>query len=410
MNELTALEKWKDLAEIDFTQAATALGAMPREKAEEIAEEVGPEYVANIISNLTTDAATDMLRNLSSEFQEKILREIPVGKVENLREVLSYAPHTAGALMAKEYLAVYLDATIREATEYLQAIQLGNKGKVSYIYVIDKNKRLQGVIQIRDLIFYPPHKPIKEILKSPVVQVETGMAQLDVAKLLQKHRYLGLPVVDAQQRLVGVISADSALHVFEEEAADDIAKIIGTGAEEMKTQSIRKIIRLRMPWLFLSIISGLICAFISGVFQNSIQNIVALFLFVPIVLGLSESIGVQGATIIVRNLTLEDISPRDLRRIFSREILVGSLIGFTCGLIVGSAAWFWQGLHRLGLAISLSMTIAMFISGLIGLTLPILFKKNKIDPAIASGPITLAICDIQTLIVYFTVSGMVLNW
>jgi len=239
--------------------------------------------------------------------------------------------------------------------------------------------------------------------------VEVGMSQMDVAKLLKRHRYLGLPVVDAAQKLVGIISADNVLQAMEEETSDDIAKIIGTSGEEIRTRSIWVIMKLRLPWLLVSIASGLLCAFILGVFQNSLETIVVLFLFVPVVLGVSESTGVQGATIVVRNITLGHVSFKDLGSLFLRELLAGIFIGFVCGSIVGSVASIWQTNHFLGLALASSLTLAIIFSSLIGLVLPLLFRKIKIDPAMASGPLVLAICDLQTLVVYFSVSSAILS-
>jgi len=310
--------------------------------------------------------------------------------------------------MAKEHVAISKDLTIQEATAFMQSLPQDQKGKVSYIYVTDRDGRLEGVLQVRDLIFYPAKKPVAEVIKKPVVQVETGMTQIDVARLLQRHRYLGLPVVDENQRLVGVISAANALKVFEEEAADDIAKIVGTSPEELRTHSVRKIMLLRLPWLFVNIVSGLLCAWIAGIFEKNIETIAVLFLFVPVVLGLSESTGVQDATLIVRNLSLGNLVFRDMKPLFFREFLSGILIGIVCGGAVGGVALLWKGSHLLGLALACSMLVAVMNSALIGLVLPVLFKKINIDPAIASGPLVLAICDIQTLFVYFPIAGAIL--
>ena len=365
--------------------------------------------MVEVVSQLDSNAAADLLQNLPVDFREKIIAALSEEKARNLREILSHAAGTAGAIMSKEYLFIREDATIQQAIRYLQSTSRENRGKISYIYVVDKNDRLIGVMQIRDLIFHLPDRPVKEVMISPVVQVETGMSQMTVAKLLKRHRYLGLPVVDAAQKLVGVISADNVLQAIEEETSDDIAKIIGTSAEEIKTRSILTIMRLRLPWLLVSIASGLLCAFISGVFQNNLQTIAVLFLFVPVVLGLSESTGVQGATIVVRNIALGHVSFKDLGSLFFRELVVGVFIGFICGAIVGSVASFWQTNKLLGVALAASMTLAIIISGLIGLVLPLLFRKIKIDPAMASGPLVLAICDLQTLVVYFSVSSAILS-
>jgi len=409
METAVDIKRWKDYFEYDVNQAASEFCNQSFEEIASIAQGLGADFILSVVLRLGTDGAADLLRNLPDAFRESVFSRIPSDRSALLREILSYAPGTAGAAMAKEVLAVPLESTIGAAIEYLQSLPEDKKGKVSYIYVVDKNRRLGGVIQVRDLIFYSPKKFVKDILQSPVVQVETGMLQLDVARLLQRHRYLGLPVVDENQRLVGVISADTVMRVFEQEAADDIAKMVGTSTREIRTTSVSKIIRSRLPWLSLNILSGLFCAFISGLFQNSIPTVATLFLFVPVVLGLSESIGIQGATIVVRNIAMGRVSLKDLGSLFFREALVGVFVGFVCGMLVGAVASLWKANPLIGLALSVSLTAAIIISSLIGLLLPMLFKRLKVDPAMASGPLVLAICDIQTLIIYFNLSSIILK-
>jgi magnesium transporter len=409
MQHLSDTEKWKLLVSSDINQAASEFGEKTSEEAKEMADELGVSYMVEVISTLSSDAAAEVLRNLPEDFRQKVIAQVPEKKRAALNEILSYPLGTAGALMTKEYLAVPLGFSVRQATEYLQRVPSGEKGKVSYIYVVDDQNRLEGVIQVRDLIFHDADKPIREILKSPVVQVETGTTQMDVVKLLQRHHYLGLPVVDTSQRLTGVISADNAMQVLQEETTDDIAKLVGTSAQEVKADSITKIVGFRLPWLGVNIASGIACAFISGIFQNSFEAVATLFLFVPVVLGLSESTGVQNATIVVRNLSLGHTDFRQLGGVFLRESSAGAIIGLICGLIVGNLAWLWKSNPAIGLALAGSMTLAIIFSALIGLVLPIFFKRLKIDPAIASGPLVLAICDIQTLFVYFNFSGAILR-
>lgn len=407
--KLTDLEKWKLLTKSDVNQAATEFGQKPSDKAAEMADSLGVSYLVEVVSSLGTDAAADLLRNLPEDFRKKVLTELSDEKSAPLRELLSYKPGTAGSIMAKEFLSVPIEMTIEGVRDYLQALSPDKRGKVSYIYVVDSNNRLEGVIQVRDLVFHSAQKPIREILKSPVVQVETAMSQLDVARLLQRHRYLGLPVVNAAQQLVGVVNADNAMQVFEDEASDDIAKIIGTGAQEILANSVYQIVRLRLPWLMVNLLSGLLCAWISGIFENSFPAVVTLFLFVPMVLGLSESTGVQGATIVVRNIALGNVSPGQLGSLFFRETLAGVNIGLVCGLVVGVVAHFWKGSMAIGFALASSLSLAISLSALIGLALPLIFKRLKIDPAMASGPLVLAICDLQTLLVYFNLSSFILK-
>lgn len=377
MKHLTDLEKWKLLVKSDVNQAASDFSDQAPETAAGMAGKLGAAYLVNVISQLGSDAAADLLRNLPEDFKANVLADLKPEKAEALRELLSYEPGTAGALMAKEVLHVPDFFTIAQATRYLQSLHQDQKGKVSYIYVVDGERRLEGVIQVRDLIYYPPNTPVKKILKAPVVQVETGTKQLDVARLFHRHRYLGLPVVDAGQRLVGVVNADSAMQALEDEASDDIAKIVGTSAEEIRAQSALRIVRLRLPWLFVNIASGLICALISGVFEQSLPTVATLFLFVPVVLGLSESTGVQGATIVVRNLALGNVEFSRIRTLFIRETVAGMLVGAVCGLVVGSVAYVWKANARLGAALSVSMTVAIILSALIGLVLPLFSSVSK---------------------------------
>lgn len=409
VKNISDAEKWKLLADYDATQAASEFGDKSPQSASKMAQELGAAYLVNVVEQLGSDVASDVLRNLPEDLRQEVLAGLVPERAADLREILSHPAGTVGSLMAKEFLSVPLHFTVKQATQYLQDLPADKKGKISYIYAVDENRRLQGVIQVRDLIFHPSVTLIKDIRTYPVVQVETGMSQRDAAKLLQKHRYLALPVVDPAQKLVGVVNADSALKVFEEQATEDIAKSVGTSGQEIKARSVRQILSLRLPWLSVNILSGLLCAWISGIFSQNLQTAAALFLFVPVVLGLSESTGVQGATIIVRNLVLGSVSLKELKGLLAREVMVGVLIGVICGLVVGGTASFWQGSERLGLALAGSMTLAIFLSALVGLLLPLLFRRLKIDPAMASGPLVLAICDLQTLFVYFTFSGFILS-
>ena len=396
MKNLSDAEKWKILVES---------GASDRQAVQKL----GGAYMVNVIEQLPSDAAAELMRSLPKDFQEKILLDLNLQKAKEVREILSYPLKTAGALMAKEFLLIPLDANIKEATAYLQSIPQERKGKVPYIYVLDKEGKPHGVIQVRDLIFYSPQTPVKEVMKSPATTVSAKTPQSEIIKLFEKQRLLALPVLDEAGKLTGVIRIDNALDAAQKQAANQIAKMVGTDAEEIKTKSVLRILKLRLPWLFVSIVSGLTCAFITEFFQHSIATVATLFLFIPVILGLSESTAVQGATIVVRNLTLGNLTTKDIGGIFIREIAVGVFIGMICSVIVGIVAYIWQGNYLVGMALAASMAVTISISALIGLILPLVFRTLKIDPATASGPLVLAICDLQTLFVYFSLSAMILK-
>jgi magnesium transporter len=310
--------------------------------------------------------------------------------------------------MGKEFLAVPEGTTIEETIGHFRNTTLEKVSRPSYIYVVDRDERLVGVIQMRDLLSHSPKTFIRDIMIKDVIKAEADMDREEAVRLFIKHRFLALPVVDKSQRLIGVVTADEMVDIAELEAEEDIAKLVGTGVDEITTRSVTKIVRLRLPWLAISILSGLICAFILGSFQYELKSVIALALFIPIVLGLSESTGTQSSTIVVRNIALGRATFKDVGGLLQKEILVGAIVGLICGTVVGTTASAWQGNQNLGAAIALSMLFAITESGLIGSFLPLLFRAIRIDPALASGPIVLATCDIVTLFIYFRLSGILL--
>lgn len=403
--ETERIAYWKALFHSSTDQAVSEFGGESEELIQHMTEVLGVDFFLEVLQHAASDTAATLLRCLPDPIRQALLPRVSPEQGRFLLELLSYPPDTAGALMSKEFIAVSVDYTIHQASEHLHALSASNKKyKIAYIYGVDSERRLEGVIQLRDFLFFPGNTPLRQILRTPVVQVETGMKQMDVARLLERHHYLGLPVVDASQRMVGIINADKVLKVFENEASDDIAKFVGTDANEIRTSSVRRILRLRLPWLCFNIASGLLCAYISGLFQN-IPALSLLFLFVPLILGISESSGVQSATLIVRNISLGKNRLENLKPFIKREIAVGLMTGLICGGLVGFFTLLWNARSSLGFAVGASMSLTITFSTFVGLCLPMFFQKFKIDPAIASGPLVLAICDILTLMIYFNLSG-----
>ncbi|MFA6356638.1 MAG: magnesium transporter [Candidatus Omnitrophota bacterium] len=315
---------------------------------------------------------------------------------------------TVGSIMKNEFLAVPEHFSIDETIKHFRTASLEKVSKPSYIYVVDPNGHLVGVVQMRDLLSHAPGVLVKDIMLKNVVKVHAEMGQEEAVKHFIKHRFLAIPVVNNDQMLVGIITADEMVDIAELEAEDDIAKIVGTGVDEITSRSIPRIVRMRLPWLAVSIVSGLTCAFILGWFEHEMKSVIALALFIPIVLGLSESTGMQSSTIVVRNMALGRASFKDVSWLLQKEIFVGVIVGLICGMFVGGAASLWQENANLGAALAISMSISIILSGVIGSFLPFIFRFMKIDPALSSGPIVLATCDVITLLIYFRVSGFFL--
>ncbi|HRK61264.1 MAG TPA: magnesium transporter [Candidatus Omnitrophota bacterium] len=408
MQKLTDKQKW-DLIRQSQEVLAEKQASPCADNAKQQIAEMGVAYLAETTAQLTSDSAVDFLKNFDAPTQKQILAELPSEKLNDIIEILSYPHGSTGSIMAKEFMAVPENLTVAEAIEKLYQLPVDRRGKAPYVYVINEKHELRGAIKTSDLIFNGKEKQLGEIMHSPVDCIEAEKPEIEAARLIRKQNHLALPVINREGRLTGVLSANNVAQILQEQADSDIAKMVGTSAEELQTPSVLGALKLRMPWLLFTILSGFLCAWISDVFQNNLQTLAVLFLFVPLVLGLSESIGIQGATIVVRNLSQGHIPFANLRSLFLKEGGAGFLIGLICAAIVGGIALVWKDNALLGLAIGGSMVVAIAISGLIGLLLPILFKAIKVDPAIASGPLVLALCDIQTLIVYFNLSGKILG-
>lgn len=410
MKKMTDSEKWAMLAQASAEKAVTDLAEKSKEQAGKITADLGVSYMVEVVAQLGSDAAAELLRGLPQEFAARIVAGLASEKAADLKDILRHSPGTAGSMMAKEYLHIPVDMNIADAIEYLHLIPVEKKGKIPYIYVHDPDGKLKGMIDTKDLVFNPLDTAISAIMR-PAVSLPAGTKQEEVAKTLQNGRYLAVPIVDDAARIVGIVSADNALQAMKDQADKDIAKMVGMSSEEMRagSGSIFNIMKVRLPWLFVNIVSGLVCAYIAGIFEHGPGTVTALFLFVPVVLGLSESTGIQNATIVVRNLTLGKVSMRDFGPLFLKETAVGVLIGVVCAAVVGLVTSVWQGSPMLGFAIGASLNISIMVSAVIGLLLPLVFKTFRIDPAMASGPLVLAICDIQTLMVYFNLAGYILR-
>lgn len=401
LRSLTDAEKWSLLGVEQEAPPAAPPGPYDHS--------LGVSYMAEVICQLASDAAADVLRKLPKDFADSVVAALPADRCDNLREILSHHEDAAGSMMAKEYLSIPEGGTIADAVDILHQMPRHQKGRVPYVYALDAERRLRGVMQTKDLVFNSPDTPVADIAASPVISVSHSAPKSDLINIFRDHRFLAVPVVDDNQRLMGVVTADNMLQAVRDQADRAIANIVGTSPEEIKTQSVPRILRLRLPWLSVNIVSGLICAVISGVFNQSAEVATILLLFVPVVLGLAESTGIQGATIVVRNMSAGKMPFKDFQPLFWRELSVGLLIGLVCALTVGIAAAVWKGNPALAIAIGISVNMAIGVSAVLGLTLPVLFRALRIDPATASGPLVLALCDIQTLLVYFNVANFFLS-
>ena len=305
--------------------------------------------------------------------------------------------------ISQDYIAVSCRVTVGDMVQDLRNRKENFQGQFAYLYVIDENRRLVGVLRVRDLLIEDPKMMISRVMKQPVLAVSKSSSAEEAISMFNTYTFFAVPVVDEAHRLVGVISAKSVQRYLNPAAHHRLHEFNEAVQEEIETKSVREIVIKRLPWLLMSIVSGLMCAYILGLFIGKIESIIAFILFVPIILGLAGNIGTQSARITIRGLKEGKLAINKLIRILGKEILFGFVIGSIAFFVAFLIALLWKKNPVEGIALGFSIVAIVTSSGILGIFLPISFRVLRVPSDLASGLFLLLFCDIFALIVYFAI-------
>jgi len=364
-----------------------------------------------ILKEMAIDDATDLLGELPSEEARELLLLIEE-EAEEIRGLLKYPEDTAGGIMTTDFISLPEDIPVEEAIIRLREVA-PEAEIIYYVYIVDTQTKLSGVISLRDLIAAQDGTLLKEIMYRNVISVPANMDQEEVARVVARYDLLAVPVVDEEQRLLGIITVDDILDVIEEEATEDIYRLAGTGEVEgvnILDASVFSLAGKRLPWLLICLLGGLLSGSVIGAFEATLQSIVILAVFIPVIMDMGGNVGTQSSTIFVRGLATGEIEPKDVWSYFFREVKVGLTMGLTNGIIIALATLFWQGIPVLGLIVGLAMFFTITLAALIGILVPIIFNHYGIDPAISAGPFVTTIKDVTGLLIYFYTASMFLRY
>ncbi len=361
------------IAEVDLATIAPALRLIP------------PDNLADILLRLPTQTSDQILALLDSPLRDDVKR------------LLSFDPETAGGLMTTRYQSVPDIVSAGRALEILRASQ-GGDGP-SYIYIVDAGGRLAGVAPLRKLLMANPRHPVREVMVKDVVRLKAGMPKEEIVGLFNQYHFISFPVVDEKDRLVGIVTVDDVMAAMRRAEETVIRGMTGVDPREALKETLAAT-RGRIPWMTVTIAGGLGCAFIGGLFQRTLSELVVLGIFIPIVLALGESIGAQTTSVVLSTLG-GATSKAELRSFVLKEILVGVLVAIFSAVVVSLTSLFWHGNARLGTFIGVAVFISVTWAALLAVFIPGLMKKFRVNPAIASGPLVLALSDLSTLLVYF---------
>ncbi len=384
--------------EVDVVQKL--IEDMPNQDVVEILEQMPKDDVADLLGKIPSERSAALLDFMSKENSEK---------VENL---LGYDPKTAGGIMVSDYIALKEEASAKEAMEILQKDYFDTEMPF-YLYVIGDYGHLNGVVSLRQLVVVPPATQLRSIMNTGVVSVRTNTDQEQVAKIVAHYKILAVPVVDEGNKLVGIITVDDVIDIIHEEATEDIFKMagVGGGVEYIETQTVFKSIRRRLPWLLASWFGGIIACYVVGYFEQSLNKYIYLATFMPIIMGMGGNVGTQTSASIMRGLATGRIDISRIWPIIFRELTIGFCLGFFYGVMLSMFTQFKYGheFWELGMVVGFAMICSMTLAATLASSIPLMFHRFNIDPAIATGPFVTTFTDILSVFFYFKIATLLLH-
>ncbi|MFD1360148.1 magnesium transporter [Lentibacillus salinarum] len=362
--------------------------------------EMDPRFAAMVIAEMATDDAVDILNELEKDVVVSLLTIMDNKNADEIKELLHYEEKTAGSIMTTEFVAVYQSKTVQETMQYLKA-EAPEAETIYYLYVVDEDKHLVGVVSLRDLIVADQDVQVSDLMSEKVLSVSVAKDQEDVAQMIRDYDFLALPVVDFQNHLLGIITVDDILDVMDEEASDDYSKLAGVADVDRPKDSALISAKKRLPWLIILLFLGMLTASLIGQFEDALEQVAVLAIFIPLLAGMAGNTGTQALAVAVRGLSTGDYGQQGKMKLMVREAATGLINGVVCGALLTTIVFFWQDDIYLGLLVGFSIMVTLVVATLAGALVPMIMHKLKIDPAVASGPFITTINDIISILIYF---------
>ncbi|WLV24373.1 magnesium transporter [Aciduricibacillus chroicocephali] len=395
--------KNKFLVFLTIEQLTDLIQELETEDQLEVIQKMGIEKSSKVLDMMENDDLASLLTDLDPEQIEELLGEMKQEESAVVQNMMTYPPETAGRVMNNRYVWIPKYYTIREAIAKLKHFaEIAQY--LNYLYVIDDEKKLVGVISYKDLLLGSIDDRIEDVMFNRVVKADVLTDQEEVAKLISRYNFVSLPIVQEDDTLVGVVTVDDVIDIFIQEANEDIEKLSASGKSiDFKTNPFVAAYR-RLPWLILLLFIGLVSGSIISNFEDTLQSVVALAFFMPLIAGMTGNTGTQSLAVVVRGLVSEDLEFKQVLKLIVRELWVGIIIGITCSILIAIIAFVWRGSFPLGLVVGSSLLLTLIIGTLAGTIIPLVLYKFKIDPAVASGPLITTINDILSLLIYFGIA------
>lgn len=407
------LEHLEDVHPVDFLEALQQYDGDPMDLLEKLPYEYiallideaeldekydllslfSPLQKENIINEMSSDELADLLGTIDETEQESILERMDKEDADEIKELLSYSPDTAGGLMATEFIAVKENMTINETLNFLRKVSPDSETPY-YIYVLDAAEVLKGIVPIREIITSDPEARIKDVMVEKLVSIPVDMDQEEVSNIFQRYGFMAMPVVDAQGVMLGIITVDDIMEVLSDEHTEDMYRLAGLDEEEKIDGNVADSIKSRLPWLLVNLLTAILAAATVSLFDGTIARVVALAVFMPIVAGMGGNAGTQTLTLVIRGIALGELTLENQKAVLRKEFAVGLFDGLVLGLIVSILGYLWEGSFAFAFIIGISMFLNLLVAAMSGFFVPLLLKKLHIDPALASAVFVTTVTDV----------------
>lgn len=370
--------------------------------------EMRPSYAAAMLSAMYTDNAVDFLNLLGKKETAKYLSLMSNEEAAEIKELLHYEDDTAGSIMTTEYVSIVANQTVRSAMHVLKG-EADFAETIYYIYVVNQENQLVGVISLRDLIINDDDTLIREIMSERVISVHVGDDQFDVAQTFRDYDFLALPVTDYDDHLLGIVTVDDIIDVIDDEATSDYSGLAGVNVEEVSEAPLKAAAR-RLPWLITLLFLGMATATLIGEYEELVSEASILAVFISLITGTAGNAGTQSLAVAVRRLAMNDSKSNSFIRVIISEVLTGLITGLITGLTIFIIVSVWKGNPILGAVIGFAMMAAITVANLAGSLIPMLMDRLGFDPAVASGPFITTLSDLTSVLIYFNIASLFMSY
>ena len=372
-----------------------------------IAKELDEETLSDLVEEMAPDDAADVLGDLPEERSQRVLGLMEVGEAEEVRELLTHPEDTGGGIMTSRLIAIREVMTAGDAIDYLRGWV--EKEEVFSIYVVGEEDHLIGTVSPVRLLFSAKDTTISKLTERDPTAVRTDVDQEEIARMFSDYDLLDLPVVNQEGRLVGRVTVDDIVAVIEEEATEDIYEMAAISSLELEERSVVGIVRRRLPWLLVCLAGTLLAGGVIDTFSATLASAGALVLFVPAIMAMGGNTGIQTSTVTVRSLATGQLRKKGGAWAIWRELRIAFPMGLILSLLIFAVTRVWTGMLLMAGCVGLAMFTAIVFSALLGVVIPLLFRRLGVDPAVASGPLITTLNDCLSLGVYFTIAHLLLR-